>query len=50
MKQDELGHSGTFLRKNVAEVAERGMALNMRLLAPKVLPYSELVSYSSAHY
>lgn len=43
MKQDELGHPGTFLRKNVATVAERGMALNMRRLAPLVLPYSELV-------
>ena len=46
MKQDEAGHTGTFLRKDVAPIADRGIGLAMRKLGPLVLPYSEQVNLS----
>ena len=42
--EDVEGRMGVFLRKNVIEVAGRALKTNLRALAPRVLPYSELVN------
>lgn len=41
--EDAEGVQGVFLRKNVIEVAGRALSHNIRELAPRVLPYMELV-------
>lgn len=42
--EDAEGKQGVFLRKNVIEIAGRALKTNIRCLAPKVLPWVELVS------
>ena len=42
--EDSEGIQGVFLRKNVIEVAGRALNTNIRRLAPKILPWTELVS------
>lgn len=41
--EDAEGQRGVFLRKNVVEVAGRALKRHISALAPRVLPYSELV-------
>ena len=41
--RDEKGLPGVFLRKNVIEVAGLTLRENLKALAPRVLPFSELV-------
>ena len=43
--EDAEGKQGVFLRKNVIEVAGRALKTNITALAPRILPYSELVNY-----
>ena len=43
--EDAEGVQGVFLRKNVIEIAARALKTNIRCLAPKVLPWLELVSH-----
>ena len=42
--EDAEGLKGVFLRKNVIEVAGRALKTNITALAPRVLPWSQLVS------
>ena len=44
--EDAEGRQGVFLRKNVIEVAGRALRHNITALAPRILPYSELVGLS----
>lgn len=41
--EDAEGLKGVFLRKNVIEVAGRALKTNITALAPRVLPWSQLV-------
>lgn len=41
--EDAEGRQGVFLRKNVIEVAGRALRHNITALAPRILPFSELV-------
>ncbi len=43
--EDAEGLKGVFLRKNVIEVAGRALKTNITALAPRVLPWSQLVSF-----
>ena len=45
--EDAEGMQGVFLRKNVIAVCGRALKANMTALAPRVLPYSELVRHMS---
>ena len=42
--EDAEGVQGVFLKKNVIEIAGRALKTNIIALAPKVLPWSQLVS------
>ena len=44
VREDQDGIQGVFLKKNVIEVSGRALALNLKTLVPRVLPWLELVS------
>ena len=43
VREDQAGIQGVFLKKNVIEVSGRALALNLKTLVPRVLPWLELV-------
>lgn len=48
--EDAAGVKGVFLRKNVIEVAGRALKTNITALAPRVLPWSQLVRLKTLHF
>lgn len=42
---DDLGYKGFLLTKSLKKSAAQALALNLRVLAPKMLPVSELIRY-----
>lgn len=44
VQEDAHGKQGVYLKKDVVKVAEDALAKHIRIVAPKILPYAQLVS------
>lgn len=43
--EDDQGHAGFFLTKGLTKAANKAFTLNLRVLAPKILPLTEILRY-----
>ncbi|CAK7325600.1 unnamed protein product [Dovyalis caffra] len=43
--EDDLGYKGVLLNRNIRKSAAQALAVNLRVLVPKILPLSELLRY-----
>ncbi|KAK8496765.1 hypothetical protein V6N13_121804 [Hibiscus sabdariffa] len=48
--EDEQGNLGCFLSKNLPKAAAKTIAMNLRVLVPKMLPLKELIRYLVVSY
>ncbi|KAK8510249.1 hypothetical protein V6N13_103843 [Hibiscus sabdariffa] len=48
--EDEQGNCGFFLTKSLPKAAAKAVAMNLRVLVPKMLPLRELIRYSIVSY
>ncbi|MBA0629564.1 hypothetical protein Godav_024103, partial [Gossypium davidsonii] len=48
--EDDQGNCGFFLTKNLPKAAAKAVSMNLRVLAPKMLPLRELIRYSMVTY
>ncbi len=48
-QEDDVGHRGVRLDKNLMSIAAQGLKKHMTKLAPHILPPSELVSHTLSH-
>ncbi|KAJ6975694.1 3-ketoacyl-CoA synthase 21-like [Populus alba x Populus x berolinensis] len=48
--EDDLGHKGFRLTRDLPKAGARALTMNLRVLLPKVLPLSELLRYKISYY
>ncbi|XVF75432.1 hypothetical protein PTKIN_Ptkin13bG0188400 [Pterospermum kingtungense] len=45
-EEDEQGYQGFFLKKSLTKVAAKALTMNLKVLAPKILPIRELLGFA----
>ncbi|KAJ6383599.1 hypothetical protein OIU78_026983 [Salix suchowensis] len=48
--EDDLGHKGFRLTRDLPKAGAKALTMNLRVLLPKVLPLSELLRYQITYY